>query len=129
MKTLREEIADAIQTGLGDQFVRLEEHDNATDVHTTIDNEPITIWRDEINVPEPYGDAIRSGIALDVRAILAEDQARGEAMFDQVVEAPQVPAQGITRHFVREYRLSWGGVVLGLVIVALLIVILIAVAR
>jgi hypothetical protein len=70
--TIREEIAEALRVGLGDAFVKFEEWDDATDVHTTFCDEPITVWRDHIDMPDEYSSEVRSAIALDVHAILAD---------------------------------------------------------
>jgi hypothetical protein len=70
-KTVREEIVDALRDGFGKDRVSTKEYDDATDVHVEGYDEPITVWRNDIDVPDCFPDGVKAGIRLDIQALLS----------------------------------------------------------
>lgn len=69
--TVREEIVNALCDGFGHENIfNVEIDEDKTYVHVTGFEFPVTVYTDDIDVPEEYGD-LRAGIRLDVQAILS----------------------------------------------------------
>jgi hypothetical protein len=70
--TIREEIIEALRVGFAESSaIHIVEWEDATDVYTSFGRDPITVWPDDIDIPDEYPDEVRGGITLDVQAILA----------------------------------------------------------